>query len=126
MAYQANSTFLCRCFLKTNRLIFRLVCYNISKYTLNCYVMVKFTDKEATVPSCQQSPEKRPLRGNTENKKRGEETTRKRGNKREEEMEVGNAGNVPTCPVPMRSHFNKLNEDIAFRHYDCTMQTPGF
>jgi len=50
----------------------------------------------------------------------------KKGNEREEEIEVGNAVNVPTCLVPMRSHFNKLNEDIAFRHYDCTMQTPGF
>jgi len=40
--------------------------------------MVKFIDKEAVVSSCQQSPEKTPLRGGTENKKRGEEATRRR------------------------------------------------
>jgi hypothetical protein len=51
---------------------------------------------------------------------------KKKGNRREEEVEVENAGNFPSCPVPMRSHFNKLNEDIFFRHYDCTMQTPRF
>jgi hypothetical protein len=88
--------------------------------------MVKFTDKEANVSTCQQSPEKMaPTRGHRKQEaRRGDD--KKKGNKREEEMEVGNAGNVPTCPVPMPSHFNKLNEDIAFRHYDCTMQTPGF
>jgi hypothetical protein len=57
--------------------MFRLVCYNESRYTLNCYIVVKFIDKEAIMPTCQQSPEKGPIRGGTENKKRGEETTRR-------------------------------------------------
>jgi hypothetical protein len=68
---------------------------------------------------------KTPKRGHRKQEARREDD-KKKGNKREEEIEVGNAGNVPTCPVPLRFHFNKLNEDIAFRHYDCAMQTPGF
>jgi hypothetical protein len=88
--------------------------------------MVKFIEKEAIVSCCQRSPEKKTLKRGHRKQETRREDGKKKGNGREEEIEVGNAGNVPTCPVPMRSHFNKLNGDIPFRRYDCTTQTPGF
>lgn len=76
--------------------------------------MIKCIAKE--VPNCQHSLERRPLRSRTE-------TGRK---KRRDGKKVGRTGSLPTCSDSMPSHFNKLNEDIAFRQYHRTLQTPGF